>query len=53
MVVDQTGFTGKMDMLLTAGWSDLKALNSELAKYGFVLESVQAPIQVLVIGDRK
>ncbi|MCF0075408.1 redoxin domain-containing protein [Dyadobacter sp. CY261] len=53
MVVDQTGFNGKMDMLLTAGWSDLKALNSELAKYGFVLEPVQAPIQVLVIRDRK
>lgn len=53
MIVDQTGFTGKMDMLLSAGWSDLKALNSELAKYGFVLEPVQAPIQVLVIRDRK
>jgi len=53
MIVDQTGFTGKMDMLLTAGWSDLKALNSELAKYGFVLEPVQAPIQVLVIRDRQ
>lgn len=53
MVVDQTGFAGKMDMLLSAGWSDLKALNSELAKYGFVLEPVRAPIQVLVIRDSK
>lgn len=52
MIVDQTGFTGKIDMLLAAGWSDPKALNSELAKYGFVLEPVQAPIQVLVIRDR-
>lgn len=51
IIIDQTGYQGKLDMLLTAGYSDLKALNSELAKYGFALEPVQAPIQVLVIRD--
>ncbi|OJV15203.1 MAG: hypothetical protein BGO21_29810 [Dyadobacter sp. 50-39] len=51
IVIDQTGYQGKFDMLLTAGYSDLKALNAELGKYGFALEPVQAPIQVLVIRD--
>lgn len=49
---NETGFTEKVDLDITAGLGDLPLLNRELEKIGLVLVSEDRPIKMLVINDR-
>lgn len=51
-VVDHTGYTGKLDLDLAAGHSNLERLNAELRKYGLKLEQQPVEQEILVIKDR-
>jgi thiol-disulfide isomerase/thioredoxin len=51
-VVDLTGYTGKIDLDLAAGYSDIERLNAELKKYGLKLEQQIMEQEILVIKDR-
>jgi hypothetical protein len=51
-VVDQTGYTGRVDLDLNARMSDPAALNRELEKYGLGLKEMTLPLDMMVIRDQ-
>lgn len=50
-VVDDTGYTGMVDIKIDANLSDVNALNIALAKYGLELQKKKKEIEVLVFRD--
>ena len=50
-LVDETGFTGKVDMDINASFTDISSLNKELKKYGLELKEQDRELKVLVIKD--
>ena len=52
MVVDLTGYTGKIDLNLSAGYSSIEQLNAALIKYGLKFEQQPVEQEILVIKDR-
>lgn len=51
-LIDETGYTGRIDMEINAPLSDVVALNIELAKYDLKFIEVEKEIKMLVIKDR-
>lgn len=49
IVLDETGFTQHVDMVLHAGLRDIQLLKSELAKYGLTLIPAQRKLDVFVL----
>ncbi len=50
-VADLTGFTGKIDLDLAAGYSDVERLNAALMKYGLKFE--KQLMEQEIFGDQK
>ncbi len=51
-VVNETGYSGKVDMELNTDLSDVGSLNTELLKYDLQLIEKEKEVQVLVIRDK-
>lgn len=52
-VLDETGYTGHIDLELTASLGDLPALRKELRRYHLDLVPVEREINMLIIRDRQ
>lgn len=50
-IMDETGYTGNLDLHLEAEIGNPKALNVELNKYGLALQQEDKPVEILVIKD--
>jgi hypothetical protein len=50
-VINETGYTGKVDLAIEADLSDLNAINRALANVGLILEKEQKVVDILVIRD--
>jgi thiol-disulfide isomerase/thioredoxin len=50
-VVDQTGYTGRVDLDFKGKLYDVSSLNTELAKYGLAFARRDAVVEMLVIRD--
>jgi len=53
LVLDDTGFDGKIDLELTGSFSDLQSIQEKLSKKGLVLKSSERMVKVFVISKRK
>ncbi|TXK36455.1 redoxin domain-containing protein [Pontibacter qinzhouensis] len=51
-VLDETGYTGPVDLALPADPQDLPALRRELQRYGLDLKQVRREVEVLVLRDQ-
>ena len=51
-VINDTGYTGRVDMEINASLSDLAAVNKELARYDLKFIEAEKDIDMLVIRDR-
>ena len=51
-LVDHIGYTGKIDLDLSAGYSDMERLNAALKQYGLKFEQQAVEQEILVIKDR-
>lgn len=52
-IVDQTGYTGWVDLRINAALNSIVELNSELAKYDLQLVEKRIPVEKLVIRDQR
>ncbi len=52
-VIDETAYTGSVDMSLKTALHDIKSLRKELAKYDLSFQLVKRRVKVLVIRDKK
>lgn len=52
-IVDNTGYSGKIDLQLNGSMSDLDNLRRELKKYDLALIEKRMPIDMLVFADRQ
>ncbi|MEJ7780785.1 MAG: redoxin domain-containing protein [Daejeonella sp.] len=52
-IIDETGYTGKVDMEINASLSDLGLLNKELNKYGLQLKTEERMVETLVIRENE
>lgn len=52
IIVDETNFTGRIDINITARINDLPSLKMELSKYGLALREGERWIDVLLLGDQ-
>lgn len=53
IIVDETNFTSRIDVNISARMNDIPALNKELSKYGLALHEGERLVDVLVIEDRQ
>lgn len=53
LLVDETGYTGKIDIDLNCNLSDLGSVNEALAKYGLHLQEKEREMDMIVIKDRQ
>jgi hypothetical protein len=53
IVVDETGYSGPVDLTLHAPSTNLPALQKELRKYGLDLVPAQRELLVFVLTDQK
>lgn len=51
-IIDETGYTGKVDMELNSSLSDLPSLNKALGKYGLQLKNEDRMVETLVIREK-
>jgi thiol-disulfide isomerase/thioredoxin len=51
-VVDGTGYSGKVDLIIPGSLNNLTSVNNQLHHYGLDLSEKQTEIEVLVIKDR-
>lgn len=51
-VIDETGYTERVDVHISEGFSDVNAMNNALKRYGLVLEEADREVELLVIRDR-
>ncbi|MFT4093863.1 MAG: DUF3738 domain-containing protein [Niabella sp.] len=51
VVIDETGFTGNVDMTLTGDLSDPENVREQLASYGLELKKTTRKVEVLCIKD--
>jgi len=52
IIVDETNFTSRVDINITARMNDISSLKSELSKYGLALLAGERLVDVLLIEDR-
>jgi thiol-disulfide isomerase/thioredoxin len=52
-VIDETGYRGKCDLSLGAGFTNLAALRRELKKYDLDIAEAERTIEILVIRNKK
>jgi Thiol-disulfide isomerase and thioredoxins len=52
-IVDETKYTGKIDISLICNLSDLRSVNTKLKEYGLKLEEEQRNIDIAVIRDKR
>jgi hypothetical protein len=50
-VVDETGYTRPVDLVLRAPMNDVAAMNSELQKYNLRFEEKETRVDLLVVRD--
>lgn len=50
-IIDETGYTGKIDLKLFLPLDDLNKVRSELSKYGLVLREEERQLKMLVIRE--
>jgi thiol-disulfide isomerase/thioredoxin len=51
-IIDETGYTGNVDLQLNCTLSDLAAVNRELTKYGLQLKEEEREKEMIVIKDK-
>ncbi|PWV48803.1 TlpA disulfide reductase family protein [Chitinophaga sp. S165] len=51
IIIDETGFTGNIDISITAKMNDVNALNLALSRYGLVLQKGERWIDILLLED--
>jgi thiol-disulfide isomerase/thioredoxin len=51
-VIDDTGYTDRVDIKVTASLSNVEALNEGLQPYGLALEPIEKEIEILVFRDK-
>ena len=52
-LLDETGYTGKVDLDINADLSDVNAVNNELEKYGLQMKEAQRNINMMVIRPKQ
>lgn len=52
-IIDETGYTGNLDLHLEAEIGKPEALNVELNKYGLTLQQENRPVEILVMKDTR
>lgn len=52
-IIDETNYSGKIDLDLNCNFSDLKALNKELEKYGLRLNEKEAMMETAIVRLKK